>query len=696
MQDYSELQKQIDSLNPQQRAAVYANVHTPVLVHAGAGTGKTKVSNCRIGRLIQENIAEPDRILSVTFTRKAAQETRERLTAYVGSDLAKQVHIGNFHSIGVKMLRAMPSVAGFPHDQFTVIDEEEQFSVLATVAWDHGKIQERPNNERGGSSYTYLRNIFNQIQSWKERGITYRMAETTYKNAPHLRDALTLYRAYQETLRTRITCDYADLLLLPLDAMRTDPQIRNHWADQFQYIQVDEYQDTNTLQLLWLHMLADKHQHIFAVGDPDQSMYRWRGARPEMMYKFKEEWPNALILPLEQNYRSTQEILDPANKIVATPGINIKTLNSAKRGNIPQYTQYDTEHAEANAIAQSIQQKIESGERVSEIAILLRMHSLFGPYEQALRALNIPYESARQQDFMQRDEVKDILSLLRLTSNPADEQAFLRISHRVGHNIHDNEAWYIINQARAMGTNTPLYDACISVVNSGHIPQAYIPAIEYMAKQLHQLYTIANKHNDNIEQCIGKILDITQYFDPEIHTISDEQEDTIRELTQLGENFTNISEYLDHINIHAIRQNRRVHGVSIMTVHAAKGLEFNIVYAPCTEEKILPNSMALRAPDGLQEERNIAHVLWTRARNELYISSARVRSHSVRQPSRFLLESGIVESLPREAKKQKNEEKVIPAYKKIALQPIKIAWGRNPFSMAPPRDTRDPNNIPDA
>lgn len=637
-------------LNEQQTEAV-TTTEGPVLVVAGAGTGKTRVLTTRIAYLIEKGLAGPEQILAVTFTNKAAHEMRERIIGMIG-ERGRRVRMGSFHAVSLVMLRHHPRAAGLRDDRFIILDQADQEHLVADVARDIGlrvdDEDERGNPESDKKAWAKMvLDHYQRIQSWKEEGWTPADVEARQEIASLFPESVRLYRAYQEALTGRNACDFADLILHMVHLFRTDRQIRSYWAGRFKYILVDEFQDTNPLQYEWLEHLARDHRNLCVVGDPDQSIYQWRNARPELLLNFPKKWQGARVVTVDLNYRSTQQILDVANAIVAeNERIGDKHLRSPRSGDTIRVKSYDSHIDEAAAVAHEIVQLRRQGHPLREIAILLRSAGPMRAFEEQLIRHRIPYLVVGGMKFHQREEVKDALAYLRLAIDPCDELAFLRIANKPTRGIGDTTAQAVIASFREKGRTLAV--ACRDVAENGkRIKQSTKMALQVLANLIDEFDEKA-KENPKPGDLLLHMLERVAYITWRVSTgdpQAGEREESLKEMIEDANSYEDVPGYLQTLSLMA-DQDRidATDQVRLSTIHASKGLEFDTVFTPALEDGILPNARALNESYGLEEERRIAHVAWTRPKKRLYVSHAQQRHFRPTAPSPFLLEAGITDT----------------------------------------------------
>lgn len=624
----------LDALNPAQRAAVEA-LEGPVLVLAGAGTGKTKVLTTRLGHLLSTGRAHPGEILAVTFTNKAAHEMKRRVSAMLGGRDVEGWMLGTFHSLAARMLRRHAELVGLKSN-FTILDEDDQLRLLK-------QLMEAENID---SKKWPQRLLLSMIQKWKDRGLT--PDQVSGAEAGIVADGLLpkLYRDYQERLRILNACDFGDLLLHILTIFR-DPQYAQILADyqqRFKYILVDEYQDTNTGQYLWLRLLAQKHRNICCVGDDDQSIYGWRGADIGNILKFEQDFPGAKVIRLEQNYRSTQHILSAANGVIAhNKGRLGKNLWSADaEGEKVKLRGVWDGMQEAQHVAEQIEDLQRHKVPLSQIAVLVRAAHQTRAFEEKFIQNGIPHKVLAGMRFYERQEIRDAIAYLRLIVQPDDDLAFERIVNLPKRGIGPTTLQKIHVTAR--GRKTSLHRALEGLLETD----------ELTGKTKETLRTFMN----NMQRWRGLLRDISHVeltqvvLDESGYTdmwLADKTPEAAGRLENLKEfvsalnEFDSLDLFLEHVSLVMDSDEKfGIEQVSIMTYHAAKGLEFDCVLLPGWEEGLFPSQRAMdeNGLAGLEEERRLAYVGLTRARKRAFIFFAANRliygSWASCLPSRFL------------------------------------------------------------
>ncbi len=641
----------IATLNPEQRQAVEAT-EGAVLVVAGAGTGKTRVLTTRTAYILATGKASTGEILAVTFTNKAANEMKERIHAMIGM-AESGLEMGSFHSVSLRMLRRHARAAGLKDENFIVIDEDDQLTLIEAALAANGFTDEGAEAAPSGRARKsadwkdLIRRAHSRIQYWKEEGWTPEDVRRKVDLRDETnRDILKVYRSYQDDLKGRNVCDFADLLLYMVKLFRDEPRIREFWAKRFRYILVDEFQDTNPLQYEWLKHLASGHGNLCCVGDLDQCIYQWRNARPEIMIGFQKDWKNCRIISIHRNYRSTQPILDVANAVVdPTPRPVPKELISGIPGEPVRCKPFHTAYDEAEDIAGEISRRIAQGDTPSEIAILLRTSYPMRIIEQKLHLAGIHYIVVGGVRFFDREEIKDSIAYLRIFMNPADELAFKRICNKPARNIGDTTLNKVLSVWR--GGAATLAEACRDVAKNGEritkAARQNLEALAFILDDGAKVLAESSQVGDAIEYMLSR----TRYLDWRRKMEDDkalEREENLIELIAAANEYTDTASFLQHVATMSAADEKTddFRSVRISTIHAAKGLEFDTVFSPAVEEGILPHGRALQEPYGEDEERRIAHVAWTRARKRLFVSCSFSRNHGATQPSRFLQDAGLL------------------------------------------------------
>ncbi|MDR2567701.1 MAG: UvrD-helicase domain-containing protein [Mycoplasmataceae bacterium] len=634
----------ISKLNENQRQAVTSDFG-PIVVIAGAGTGKTRVLTCRISYLIENKGLTPEKILAITFTNKAANEMKERITQETGNKVLSW--IGTYHSICLKILRVEIEILGRKSD-FAVIDEEDKKVILNEVYkslslekkdYPFGKIIGTISKIKT-SNIDVINTPWNQLKDYfGEWGDSYNFSTI-----------VKIYQEFQKKLLDQNALDFDDLLLLTLNIFDTYPDICSYWKNKFEYILVDEFQDTNLTQFKLLLHLINHDKNIFVVGDPDQTIYTWRGAYSEIFSDFYKIFKSAKTILLDNNYRSTKKILHIANNIIAhnTNRVekNLKTQN-AEGENITIYIGKENGD-EAKYVAKEIKKIIsEKKYDYKDIAIIYRMNNLSRDLEEKMVNYNIPYNIFGGLGFYQRKHIKDLISYLQLVDNPSKEIFLKRIINIPNRKITELTVEKISNFAKEKKIS--FFEALLLSYDSDYeLPWKHQPVVEFLnlLRSLHEIKEYP------IHQILETIIEKTNYL-VYIKEFDDDQEKTTERIADIEE-FVNsikqfeasaetevtIADYLQEISVMTSNTKKNlVNAVSMMTIHIAKGLEFPVVFVCGLNEGSFPSMMS----DNLHEERRIAYVAFTRAKEKLYLSASGGYNYMNKQAarsSRFINEIG--------------------------------------------------------
>ncbi|MFZ4069599.1 MAG: UvrD-helicase domain-containing protein [Caulobacterales bacterium] len=626
----------LDALNAEQRAAVEA-LDGPVLVLAGAGTGKTRVLTTRLAHLIATGRAKPWQILAVTFTNKAAREMRERMEHLLGPGAGGLPWLGTFHSISAQMLRRNAELIGLKSN-FTILDTDDQLRLLKQLIEAEGLDEKRHT----------ARALAGMIDAWKNRALTPDRLENRDAHAWGDGKAVAVYAAYQARLAVLNACDFGDLLVHMINIFQRHPDLLGEYHKKLPYLLVDEYQDTNVAQYLWLRLLAQAGHNICVVGDDDQSIYGWRGAEVDNILRFERDFPGAQVVRLERNYRSTANILGAASGLIAANRARLgKTLwTQAPGGEKVRVSGVWDGEAEARQIADEIE-TYKRGERTySNIAVLVRAAWQMRAFEERFLMLKIPYKVIGGPRFFERAEVRDAHAYLRLVRSEDDDLAFERIVNQPKRGVGDTTVAKLSAIARAQGAT--LARAARDATNTDELRGPARTGLTAFLRDLERWRAKAGEisHVDLAEI----ILDESGYTDmlradksPQAQT----KLENLKELIQAMGQFDSLSAYLEHVELVLdIDQADGGDQVHISTLHAAKGLEWPLVFLPGWEEGVFPSQRAI--DDGgeksLEEERRLAYVGITRARETLRISFAANRQIYGRWQS--VLPSRFVDELP--------------------------------------------------
>ncbi len=622
-------------LNPEQRAAV-ETVDGPLLVLAGAGTGKTRVLTTRFAHILVTGRAYPNQVLAVTFTNKAAREMRERVGAILGRP-AEGLWLGTFHALCARMLRRHAELVGLT-PSFTILDADDQLRLLKQVMETAGVDAKRwvPNA------------MMAVIQRWKDRGLPPGRIGTADDSDFADGRARAVYQSYQDRLKTLNAADFGDLLLHMTELLRTNEEVLAQYHRQFRYILVDEYQDTNLVQYLWLRLLAQQSRNICCVGDDDQSIYSWRGAEVENILRFEKDFPGARIVRLEANYRSTAPILAAASGLIAhNEGRLGKTLRPGRRDaqgeQVSVISLWDSDE-EARMVGDRIEALRREGESLAEMAILVRAGFQTRAFEERLINIGIPYRVVGGLRFYERAEIRDAIAYMRVLVQPADDLAFERIVNVPRRGVGEAALRAMHETARA--ESIPLAAAAAHLVETGGLKGRVKEAVSALLRGF--IRWRAMLESDGHVTTLAAMLDESGYTEMWQQDKSPEAPgrlDNLKELVRALADFETLSGFLDHVSlVMENEENAAGERVSLMTLHGAKGLEFDTVFLPGWEEGLFPNQRALDEGGlkSLEEERRLAYVGLTRARRRAVVSHAANRriyaNWQSSIPSRFIEE----------------------------------------------------------
>ena len=628
----------LDGLNSEQRLAV-ETTQGPVLVLAGAGTGKTRVLTTRIAHVLAQGLAWPSQILAVTFTNKAAREMKERIGMLVGEAVEGMPWLGTFHSIGVKILRRHAELAGLKSD-FTILDTDDQIRLIKQIIQAEGLDDKR----------WPARQFAMMIDGWKNKGLAPSEIPEGDARAFANGKGRELFTAYQDRLKTLNACDFGDLLCHPIRILRNNPDVLAEYHGKFRYILVDEYQDTNTAQYMWLRLLAQKRDaaptNICCVGDDDQSIYGWRGAEVDNILRFEKDFPGATVIKLERNYRSTGHILGAASHLISHNEDRLgKTLfTDAPDPDDPKvkvHAAWDSEE-EARAVGEEVESSQRAGHNLNDMAILVRASFQMREFEDRFVTLGVNYRVIGGPRFYERLEIRDAMAFFRCVCQPADDLAFERIVNTPKRGLGDASVRLVHDYARR--TNIPMLAAAAEIVQGDDLK----PKPRASLREVVDNFTRWQQMLDNTPhaQLAETILDESGYTAMWQNDRSAEAPgrlENLKELIRSMEEFESMRAFLEHVSlVMDAEQNENSDAISIMTLHAAKGLEFETVFLPGWEEGLFPHQRALDegGRSGLEEERRLAYVGITRAKRHCHIwfvSNRRI--HGLWQstiPSRFL------------------------------------------------------------
>jgi DNA helicase-2/ATP-dependent DNA helicase PcrA len=622
----------LEGLNPEQLEAV-ESLDGPVLVLAGAGTGKTRVLTTRVAHVLATGRAWPSQILSVTFTNRAAREMKERVGKMVGETVEGMPWLGTFHSIGAKILRRHAELVGLKSN-FTILDTDDQIRLMKQILGAADIDDKR----------WPARLLAGIIDGWKNRGLT--PDKVSAGDGAMFADGRgkELYAAYQARLKTLNAVDFGDLLLENLRLFNEQPDVLAQYQQRFRYMLVDEYQDTNVAQYLWLRLLAQGTRNLCCVGDDDQSIYGWRGAEVDNILRFEKDFPGAKVIRLERNYRSTGHILSAASHLIAHNESRLgKTLHTedVDGEKVTVTGAWDSEE-EARDVGEEIEQLHKKGHKLSEVAILVRASFQMREFEDRFVTLGLPYRVIGGPRFYERQEIRDALAYFRCIVQPADDLAFERIVNVPKRGLGDSTVQSLHDYARA--NEVPLMDAARVMSSTEDMKpkprgslRDLIVSFDRWRKQLETL-----PHTE-LAEIVLEESGYTDMWQKERSAEAAGRLENLKELVRSMEQFENLPGFLEHISlVMDAESGAGADAVNVMTLHSAKGLEFNTVFLPGWEEGLLPHQRSLddQGRAGLEEERRLAHVGLTRARRraKIYFASHR-RIHGMWNstvPSRFL------------------------------------------------------------
>ena len=603
-------------LNPKQLEAV-ESIQGPNLVLAGAGTGKTRVLTTRVAYILDQNVAQPSQILCVTFTNKAAREMAERVQKLIPNRFDRMPWMGTFHSLGAKIIRNHAEAIGLK-SSFTILDKDDQVALIKQILKSEGLDQ----------SQISPKYVQSKIDNWKNKALN-----PNDINAQHLDSFIddkvaNIYKIYQSRLFNINCLDFGDLLLQCINLFKIE-DILKRYSNNFKFILVDEYQDTNTAQYIWLKLLSSFHHNICCVGDDDQSIYSWRGAQADNMLKFEKENKNTKTIKLEQNYRSTNNILKSASSLISYNELRLgKELYSEQGdGNKINIHLTNSSGDEASLIAKEILKYSQKQPNFDEMAVLVRATFQTREIEESLIKYSVPYRIVGGIRFYERAEIKDSISYLRLVYEKQDDVAFERALMIPKRGIGDKSFGKIISLAKDKSLS--LYQASQLLAGSDEIPKkasasllSFIDLIDRCTAM-----TASKKFNDILKI----LLDESGYMemlknDKNINALS--KIENIKELIVAMDDYASIEEFLEHIAlVSAVDETQNDSKVSLMTLHAAKGLEYEFVFLPGWEEGLFPHQKTIdeSGNKGIEEERRLAYVGITRAKKNLNISTSLTR-----------------------------------------------------------------------
>ena len=603
----------LNGLNEAQKDAVM-HLDGPLLIVAGAGSGKTKVLTSRIANIIKEKKAFPNQILAVTFTNKAAKEMQNRVSSILGSAAVGLSWLGTFHSICSKLLRKHASAVKL-NSNFTIVDTDDQIRLIKNIC----------KAENIDIKQLSPRFILAIIDRWKNKGF-YPDEVIINKKDLYEKTILPLYKIYQQKLTDLNSCDFGDLILHAVKILEFNSDIKEIYSKNFKYILVDEYQDTNFIQSKWLNLLSEKNKNICCVGDDDQSIYSWRGAEIKNFLEFDQVYKNTKVIRLEQNYRSSQNILSVASDLISNNQNRVgKTLiTSMEEGDPVQLNCFKNGKDEAIGISDEIEKKIKKKFSYNNIAILVRAIFQTREFEERFLKIGMPYRILGGTKFYERAEIKDCVAYLRLIHQEKDDLAFERIVNNPKRSIGDSTLKNIHEFAKENNLN--LERASIKMLELNLIkPKAKIGLSLFINSLMKWRNNLIVKKSSHIK-LLQIVLDESGYsamLKNKKDLDNENRLENIKELLSAMKEFDNLESFLEHVSLAtSVDQEWDGEKINMMTMHAAKGLEFDVVFLPGWEEGLFPHQKSIeeKGQNGLEEERRLAYVGITRAKKKAIIS----------------------------------------------------------------------------
>ncbi len=602
----------LKDLNEAQKEAV-TYLDGPLLIVAGAGSGKTKVLTSRIAHIINQKKAFPNQILAVTFTNKAAKEMQNRVSKILGTSATGLSWLGTFHSICAKLLRKHASAVNL-NSNFTIIDTDDQIRLIKNIC----------KAENIDVKQLAPRYILTFIDKWKNKGQYPNEVTINHKDI-YEKTILPVYKIYQQKLIDLNACDFGDLILHTVKILEKNDDIKDIYSKNFKYILVDEYQDTNYIQSKWLNLLAQKNKNLCCVGDDDQSIYSWRGAEIKNFLEFDQIYENTKVIRLEQNYRSTQNILSVASKLIANNINRVgKTLKTSMQdGDLLKLNCYKNGKDEAIGVSDEIE-KIKNQYSLNEIAILVRAIFQTREFEERFLKIGLPYRILGGTKFYERAEIKDCVAYLRIIYQDKDDLAFERIVNNPKRSIGDNTLKLIYEFAKKNTLGLEL--ASRRMMEENLIKPKTKLGLSFFLNSLSKWRNDLNIKKINHIKLLQTTLDESGYsamLKNKKDIDNENRLENIKELLNAMKEFDNLENFLEHVSLAtSIDQNWDGQKVNMMTMHAAKGLEFDVVLLPGWEEGLFPHQKSIeeKGQKGLEEERRLAYVGITRAKKKALIS----------------------------------------------------------------------------
>jgi len=604
-------QNYLSNLNNNQKEAVI-DLDGPCLIVAGAGSGKTKVLTSRVVHIIKEKKAWPNQILCVTFTNKAAREMQNRVISLLNQKTKSLPWLGTFHSVSAKFLRKHAEAVGL-NSRFTIIDQDDQLRLIKNIC-------KAENIDIKKISPQFVLSFINQ---WKNKGLLPKDV-TTKKGLPLEKAILNVYKFYQERLKILNSCDFGDLILLCVKMFENNPDILELYQNNFKYVLVDEYQDSNYIQSKWLNLLAKKSNNICCVGDDDQSIYSWRGAEIKNFLDFNKIYKNTKIIKLEQNYRSTQNILSAASGLISNNNDRMgkKLWTDSKDGELVKLTCYKNGREEAVGISDTIEKKLKKKYSLNNISILVRAIFQTREFEERFLKIGMGYRVVGGTKFYERAEIKDSVAFLRIVNQKNDDLAFERIVNVPKRAIGDNTLKQLHDWSRK--NKKTLEDSAIELLQLDKIkPKTKLGLVKILNLFNKWRFDLKKKKHYELIEIILDESGYSKMLKDKKDLESEGRLENIKELIRGMREFDNLQSFLEHVSLAtSIDQDWEGQKINLMTMHAAKGLEFDVVFLPGWEEGLFPHQKSLeeKGDQALEEERRLAYVGITRAKKESFIS----------------------------------------------------------------------------
>tara|TARA_Y100000590_G_scaffold57332_1_gene60249 strand:+ start:5 stop:2044 length:2040 start_codon:yes stop_codon:yes gene_type:complete len=644
-------QNYLNNLNKKQKEAIL-DLDGPCLIVAGAGSGKTRVLTTRVVHLIKQKKAWPNQILCVTFTNKAAREMQNRISSFLNEKISSLPWLGTFHSVSAKILRRHAEAVGL-NSKFTIIDQDDQLRLIKNIS-------KAENIDIKKISPQFVLAFINQ---WKNKGLL--PANVIVKKGVPLEKAiLNVYKFYQERLKILNSCDFGDLILHCVTMFESNSDILELYLNNFKYILVDEYQDSNFIQSKWLNLFAKKNNNICCVGDDDQSIYSWRGAEIRNFLDFNKTYKNTKIIKLEQNYRSTQNILSAASGLIAknTDRLGKKLWTESKDGNPVKLTCYKNGREEAVGVSDIIEKKLKKKYSLNNISILVRAIFQTREFEERFLKIGMGYRVIGGTKFYERAEIKDSVAFLRIVNQKNDDLAFERIINVPKRSIGDSTLKQLHDWGRI--NKKSLEDSAFQLIELNKIkPKAKLGLVKILSMFNKWRSDLKKKKHYELMEIILDESGYSKMLKDKKDLESEGRLENLKELIRGMHDFDNLQGFLEHVALAtSIDQNWEGEKINLMTMHAAKGLEFDVVFLPGWEEGLFPHQKSLEEKGdlALEEERRLAYVGITRAKKESFISF--VMSRMYRGDWVDSLASRFIDELPEEniekeeVKEQTNED----------------------------------------